>query len=59
LLQEGLQGALVEAGGGSLGDLLHGVEVDVQSGAVVAEGATGDDFAPLGCQITEFLELCG
>lgn len=56
-LQEGLQGALVEAGGGGLGDLLHGVEVDVESGAVVTEGAAGDDFAPLGRQITEFLEL--
>jgi hypothetical protein len=58
-LQEGLQGALVEAGGGGLGDLLHGVEVDVEARAVVAEGAAGDDFAPLGRQITEFLELLG
>jgi hypothetical protein len=59
LFQEDLQGALVEAGGGGLGDLLHGVEVDVQPRAVVAEGAAGDDFAPLGGQITEFLEFLG
>jgi hypothetical protein len=59
LFEEGLQGALVEPGGGGLSDLLHGVEIDVESGAVVAEGAAGDDFAPLGRQITEFLELWG
>jgi hypothetical protein len=58
-LQEGLQGALVESGGGGLGDLLHSVEIDVEAGAAVAEGAAGDDFAPLGRQITEFLELLG
>jgi hypothetical protein len=59
LFEEGLQGALVEPGGGGLRDLLHGVEIDVESGAGVAEGAAGDDFAPLGRQITEFLELLG
>jgi hypothetical protein len=59
LFEEGLQGALVEPGGGGLSDLLQGVEIDVESGPVVAEGAASDDFAPLGRQITEFLELLG
>ena len=59
LFEQGLQGALGEAGGGGLGDLLHGVEIDIESGAVVAEGAAGDDFAPLGGEVTEFLEFLG
>jgi hypothetical protein len=58
-LEEGLQGALGEAGGGSECDLLHGVEIDVESGPVVAEGASGDDFAPLGGEVVEFLEFFG
>jgi hypothetical protein len=59
LFEEGLQSSLVEPGGGGLGDLLHGVEIDVEPRPLVAEGASGDDFAPLGGQIAEFLELLG
>jgi len=57
--EEGLQGSLSEAGGGGEGNLLHGGEIDVESGTVVAEGASGDDFAPLGGEATEFLDFVG
>jgi len=59
LLEEGLQGPLREPGGGGVGDLLPGAEIDVESGPVVAEGAPGDDFAPLGGEVLEFLEFLG
>jgi hypothetical protein len=59
LFQKGLQGALGESGGGGVGELLHGVEIDVESGTVVAEGASGNDFAPLGSEALELLELFG
>jgi len=57
LFEASLQGPLRQAGGRGLGDLLHGVEVDVEPGAGVAEGASGDDFAPLGGEGAEFLEF--
>jgi hypothetical protein len=57
LLEAGLQGARGQAGGRGLGDLLHGVEVDVEPGASVAEGAAGDDFAPLRGEGVDFLEF--
>jgi hypothetical protein len=59
LLEEGLQGSLGESGGGGGGDLLHGAEIDVESGALVAEGAAGDDLAPAGGEVVEFLEFVG
>jgi hypothetical protein len=59
LFQQEGEGALGEARRSGVGQLLHGLEVSIQSGAAVAEGAAGDDFAPLGGQVTEFLELLG
>jgi len=59
LFEEGLQGALGQSGGSGVGDLLHGIEIDVEPGPVVAEGASGDDFAPLSGQLTEFLKFLG
>ena len=56
LFQEGGQGALGEAGGGGVGELLHGLEIGVPSPAVVAGGASGNDFAPAGSAVTDFLE---
>lgn len=58
-LQEGLQGSLGESGRGRGRDLLHSIEIDVESGSVVAASASGDDFAPLGSETTEFLQLLG
>ena len=59
LLQEGGESALGQASSGSAGNLLHQVEIDVQSGAVLAEGSSSDDFAPAGGEVTDFLEECG
>jgi hypothetical protein len=59
LFQESLQGAFGETGGGGAGDLLHGVEIDIESRPVVAKGASGDDFAPAGGEVTEFLKFLG
>jgi hypothetical protein len=59
LFEEGLQGALGETGSGGVSNLLHCIEIDVEPRPVVAEGASGDDFAPLGGQVTEFLEFFG
>jgi hypothetical protein len=56
LFQQGGEGALGQAGGGGAGQLLHGVEVGVQAGPGVAEGAAGDDFAPAGGGVADFLE---
>jgi hypothetical protein len=56
LFQEGLQGAGQEAGGGGLSDLLEGVEVEFE-GCLVGASAPGNDFAPLGGELTQFLEL--
>lgn len=72
-LGTGLGGAqglrlLVEEGGecpvgqpvrGGLGQLLHEIEVDVQAGARGAEGAAGNDFAPIGGEGPDFLEHLG
>jgi hypothetical protein len=57
LFEEGLQGPRGESGGSGVGDLLHRAEIDVEPGSVVAEGAPGDDFAPLGGEALEFLEF--
>ena len=48
LFQQGVQRAFGQACGGGPRDLLHGVEIDVEAGALVAEGAAGNDFAPAG-----------
>jgi hypothetical protein len=57
LLQEGGEGALGQAPSGGSGDLLQGLEVDVQARAGVAEEATGHDFSPAGGQFVDFLEF--
>jgi hypothetical protein len=59
LFQERGESALGESGSGSSGDLFQGGEVGVESGAGLAEGPAGNDFAPLGSQITDFLEVLG
>jgi len=59
LLQEGGEGALGQAAGGGRGDLLQGEQIDVQAGPGVAEGAAGDNLAPLGGGIADVLEFLG
>jgi hypothetical protein len=59
LFEEGGEGALGEAGRGRGGELFQGGEGGVEPGPLLAEGPTGDDFAPLGGQITDFLEVLG
>jgi hypothetical protein len=57
LFKASLQGAFGQTGRSGLGDLLHGVQIDVEAGPVIPEGPAGDDFAPLRRHIPEFLEL--
>src|SRR5207248_3253678 len=57
LLQEGAEGALGQTGHRGGGDLLQRLEDDDAAGACRREGATGDDFSPLGRQLTDFLDL--
>jgi hypothetical protein len=57
LFEESLQGTLGEASGGGEGDLLQSRQIDIESGALVAEGASGDNFAPLGSEAAEFLDF--
>ena len=57
--QQGGQGALEQPLGGGLGGLLEGKQVSVQGGAGLAEGASRNDFAPLGSEVTEVLEFLG
>jgi hypothetical protein len=59
LFQECGQGSFGQSVGGGLGDLFHGVEIGVESGSVVAEGASCDDFAPGLGEVTDFLEEFG
>lgn len=60
LLSSGLlQDASREAAGGSDGDLLHGVEIDVEVRAIVPKSVAANDLAPLVGQIMDFLEVLG
>jgi hypothetical protein len=59
LLQEGGKGALGQARRRGAGHLLHSIEIDVQARALVAEGTTGDDFAPTGGEGLDLLEEFG
>jgi hypothetical protein len=54
-----VQGAFGQASRRCLGDLLHGVKIDIESGAVVAEPATGHNLTPLGRELTDFVEFLG
>jgi hypothetical protein len=59
LAEQDVEGAFGQAGRGGAGDLLHGLEIDLRAGAGVTEGAAGDDFAPLGSEVTDVLEVLG
>jgi hypothetical protein len=51
-LEQALQGTFDQPGGGRLGDLLQGVEVELDG---VVAGAAGNDFAPLGGEGVQLL----
>jgi hypothetical protein len=57
LFQEGGEGSFGQAGGRGRDDCLHGLEIDVQARTGLPEDATRDDFAPLGSELADFLEL--
>jgi len=57
LFEEAVQGALGQPSGGSLGDLLQGVEIEVEFGRLA--GASSDDFSPSVGEVMQFLELGG
>jgi hypothetical protein len=58
-LQEGVEGSFRQACRGGAGDLLQGLEVEVGAGAGLAEGAAGDNLAPLGGEGADFPEDFG
>jgi len=51
LFEERLECPFRDALCGGLGDLFHECEVDIETGAVFAEGTTRDDFSPLGGEL--------
>ncbi len=59
LLEQQLKCALGESLCGSGGDLLEGSEIDVESRPVIAKSSFGDNFGPLGSEVTEFEEFFG
>jgi hypothetical protein len=59
LFQEGGERALGQPGRGSSGELFQGGEGGVGAGASLAEGPSGDDLAPPGGQLTDFVEVLG
>ena len=58
LLQSGGESAFGQSGGGG-GELLQGGEIEVEAGAGVAEGLACDNFAPLGSESTDIVEVLG
>jgi hypothetical protein len=59
LVEEQLEGSCGKPLGGRGGDLLHSSEIDIQTGALVAEGPFGNNFRPLSSKRVEFLEFLG
>ena len=55
-LQQALQGAFDQAGGGVLGDALQGRDIEVDG---VVASAASDDFAPLGGEVVQLLQFGG
>jgi hypothetical protein len=55
-VHQGGEGALSQARRGCGDDIFHGLEIEFGSGVI---GAAGDDFAPLGGQLTDLAEVLG
>jgi len=56
LFEQGDESSFGQPCRGGASELLHGVEVGIQCGSVVAEGTPGDDFAPAGGEVADLLE---
>jgi hypothetical protein len=56
LLQEKSENAFGQPGGGGVGELLHGVAIDVESGSLFAESTSCDNFGPASGQGADFLK---
>jgi hypothetical protein len=59
LLQQGLESSFGQALGSGGGDLLHGIEINIEAGPGFPKGVAHHNFAPAGSQITDFLEVLG
>lgn len=59
LFEQSLESAVGQAGGSGAGHLFHSVEIHVQPRTVIAEGTAGDNFAPTGSEVVDFLEERG
>jgi hypothetical protein len=59
LLEQGGEGSFGQAGGSDSSDLLHGIQIDIGAGSGIAEGMAGNNFTPLGSEVTDFLESLG
>jgi hypothetical protein len=57
LAEQNREGTFADTSGRGAGDVLHGLEIDLGAGSGIAEGASGDDFAPLGGEVTDFLKV--
>jgi hypothetical protein len=57
LLQQGGEGSFGQALCGGGGDLFHGIEIDRGARSGFAESVAGNNFAPAGSQVTDFLEV--
>lgn len=57
LLQSGSERAFGQSSGGRRGELLQSGEIEVEAGAGLTEGPSGDNFAPLGRESTDILEV--
>jgi hypothetical protein len=53
----GLERAGRQAGGGGQRHLLHLIDIDVETGPVVAERVPDDDFAPLPGELLDVFEV--
>jgi len=59
LVEEQLASSFGKPLGGRGGDLLPRSEIDVETGALVAEGSFGDNCGPRGRELVELLEFLG
>lgn len=59
LFEERGERALEQPLGGGLGGLLQAEQIGVQGRTGIAEGAAGNNLAPLGSEVTEILEFLG